>query len=127
LENEALALFREIMAHCKKERKSKTKLSNKHLARELKITENYVSALESARATPSIQVFLKYLIACGFDVDPLSALEVVSKETLRPTSKTRNSLIQKIYTFDEEQLGYLAEQAKLAELFQLKIKSSRRT
>jgi len=34
-------------------------------------------------------------------------------------------LIQKIYSFNEEQIGFLLEQSKIAEVFNLKIKSKK--
>ena len=126
IDKEVLALFKDIMLQCKRERKSKTKVTNKQLATKLGITENYISALESGRAVPSIPVLLKYFLIGGFDVSPLSNLEIKDKELLKSTSKLKSNLIQKIYTLDDEQLGYLAEQVKLAELFNLKIKSPKK-
>lgn len=113
------------MLQCKRERKAKTKVSNKELAANLGITENYISALENGRAVPSIPVLLKYLLTGGFDVSPLTSLEIRDKNSLKPMSKLKSSLVQKICTLDDEQLGYLAEQMKLAELFNLKIKSKK--
>lgn len=126
IDKEVSALFKEIMLQCKRERKAKTKVSNKELAAELGITENYISALENGRAVPSIPVLLKYLLIGGFDVSSLTSLEIRDKTLLKPASKLKSSLVQKIYTLDDEQLGYLAEQVKLAELFNLKIKSQKR-
>lgn len=113
------------MSQCKRERKAKTKLANKQLAKELAITENYVSALESARAVPSVKVLLKYFLACGFDVSPLTELVISDPSVLKAQNKARLELIQKIYSFHNEQIGFLAEQAKLAEAFDFKIKAAK--
>lgn len=123
IEKEVKELLKEVMTQCKRERKAKTKLSNKQLAAKLEITENYLSALESARATPSLQMFFRYLIQSGFDVSSLKFLEINEKEMLRPLSKMRSSVVQKIYSLDEDQIGYLSEQTRIAELFDLRIKS----
>lgn len=122
LEKEAVSLFKEIMKSCKTERRAKSKLTNKDLAKALDITENYVSALENARAVPSVNILLKYLIACGFDVDMLKELSITDSDALKPRSKERLTLIQRIYSFDDEQVGFLLEQAKIAEALNLRIK-----
>lgn len=125
LDKDAQTLFRELMKNCKAERKAKSNLSNRQLAKTLEITENYVSALESARATPSVNLLLKYLIACGFDVASLKELSINDPDVIRPQSKERLALIQKVYSLDDEQIGFLTEQAKVAEVFNMKIKSKK--
>jgi transcriptional regulator with XRE-family HTH domain len=125
LDKDAHTLFREVMTNCKAERKAKSKLSNKQLAKTLEITENYISALESARATPSLRLLFKYLIACGFDDASLKELSINDPNTIRPQNKERQTLIQKVYSLDDEQVGFLIEQVKVAEVFNMKIKSKK--
>lgn len=123
LDKNVVDLLKTIMLQCKRERKAKTKLSNKQLAGRMGITENYLSAFESARAIPSLQTFLQYLKFSGFDVSPLKNLEIRESESLRPIDKDRAALIARIYTLEDDQVGYLKEQLKIAELFDLRIKT----
>ncbi len=125
-EKDTMAFLKEIMGECKKERKAKTKISNKQFAAKLEITENYLSALENGRVVPSLQLFLRYLLLSGFDVSPLTALQINDTPATRAEDKTKIALIQKIHSATEGHVAYLAEQSKVADLFDLQIKPKRR-
>lgn len=123
VEKDTMDLLKEVMVQMKKERKAKTKMNNKQFAAKLEITENYLSAFENGRVVPSLQLFLRYLLLSGFDVSTLTSLKISDTQATRPTNKVKTALIQKIYSADDGHVAYLAEQSKIADLFDLQIKS----
>ncbi len=123
LEERVLSLFADVMAHCKAERKAKTKVSLRQLARQVGVTENYLSAIENGREIPSLQVFLKYLYCCGFNLDLLHSLAIErlprGKESL---VKEQAHLARKVYSLSLEQVSLLARQADALSGFTVKSK-----
>lgn len=120
-EQEAGEKFKLVMQQCKRERRAKTKLTNRNLASQIQISENYLSAFESARAIPSVTTFFRYLMASGFDLSPLLSMEIKNAELLKINSPLKTALLQKLYTCSEAQIAFLTEQSKLADLFDFKL------
>ena len=112
------------MQRCKHERKAKTNLSIRELAKRIGKTENYVSSIENGREIPSLRTFLKYLIACDFDTNALKQLSI-DQEGSSSESRARETLINKIYSLDENQVHFLVEQTKVSEIFKVKTKKSK--
>lgn len=112
LDERVRALFQQIMAQCRRERKRRAQITVRRLASELAKTENYLSAVENGREFPSLRMFLEYLVVVGFDVSPLTQLSIDSSFK-RPaaTEKARDELIEKIYTLREHQVSLLLKQA----------------
>lgn len=126
MDKEVLALLKRVMSQCKKERKTHTRFPNRMLAKQLGITENYISALESARAIPSIKTFLKYLLINGFDIGPLENLQITGGKLMKPSSKLKVSLMRKIDSFDHEQLVALLEIVGAIDSFSSKRRARRK-
>lgn len=91
----------------------------------METTENYLSAMESGRAVPSLMMLFKYFVACGFDTTALVTLTIQKADSQKSLKKQKAALVQKIFDMDDEQVGYLLEQAKLAETLGLKIKTKK--
>lgn len=122
-EKEIAMLFKEIMLNCKFERKSQTDLSVRKVAQMLDKGENYVSAFENGRAFPSIRVFLKYLMLLGIDLTPLKRLRIQKAANRNTSNEAKRALIEKVYKLDDNQVGYLLAQEKIAEIYKMKKKS----
>ena len=105
------------MSQCQKERKARTDFTVRALSERLGKTENYLSSVENGREFPSMKTFLRYLITVGFDVSPLTRLSVEE-----PATKLRAKLADKIYSLDEEELGYLVQQTSMLDDYQVKSK-----
>ena len=109
-------LFREVMAHCRTERKKKTSLTVRSMAHQLDKTENFVSAVENGREIPSLKTFLQYLLISGFDVEPLKSLMIgPSDGENSPLSQNQKVLIEKIYDLNDLEVQFLAEQSTIAQ------------
>ena len=50
-------LLKDLALHCKRERRAKTKTTLRSLSKKLDVSENYLSALENGRVTPSMKTF----------------------------------------------------------------------
>jgi len=105
-------LYRKIMKNCRDQRRSKTTLTNRQLAKLLEVTENYLSAFENSRKTPSIKLFLNYLVINGFDTQLLEELQVTHGKHLKQESKAKISLVKKINELPEEEIGFLSDIVK---------------
>ncbi len=99
------------MANCKKKRKAKTEIKVKDLATTLEVTRNYITNIENGHSTPSGKLFFEYLLAVGFNLNPLENLRI---ETNSRLTKKKQALVNEIYELDEmmvdllnEQLGFL--------------------
>lgn len=110
------------MHHCRLERKSKTDRTTRSLAGDLGKTENYISAIENGRVLPSMKTFLHYLVVNGFDPEPLTQLSISEFSEGKISGQKKSDLIDRIYQLDEDAVNFLAEQAKVAEGFKLKVK-----
>ena len=100
-DSEIKKLFKDMMLHCRAERKAMSDSSLRQIAKEIGTTENYLSAVENGREYPSVPVLLRYLLVNGFDVTPLRTLK------LKPTSqnadiKEKALLVEKIYSLDRK-------------------------
>ena len=120
LDKQVKDLFKEIMLHCKLERKSKTDTSIRNLSKRLGKTENFITSVENGREFPSIRTFLKYLLLNDFEVAPLTRLAIASQTKSSKEDKARSSLIKKIYGLNNDQVEFLVEQSKVSEVFNLK-------
>lgn len=114
--------FKEIMLCLKTERSKSFPIKGKDLAEMLSKTVNYFSAVENGNEFPSMKLFLSYLMLCNFDISPLKNLKIRELEEGNPSelSTRRVELIEKILGLNEAQLGFLLEQAKIAEVFKLR-------
>lgn len=125
-DSEIEKLFKEIMLHCRAERRAASGRSLRDLAKELGTTENYLSAVENGREMPSLPVLIRYLLINGFDLEPLRTLSIPKKARANdPEVKNKVALIDKIYSLDADQVQFLAEQAKVATNLRLKMKRPR--
>jgi transcriptional regulator with XRE-family HTH domain len=118
------------MRRCKLERETRTTLTSAELAKRLRLTPNYLSALENGRAIPSMETFLRYLTAVGFDLRPLLRLSVTkSRWTAREATglkPLRQELVDQLETLGEPQLRFLAEQIRISEVLDLKVRKTRK-
>lgn len=126
LDSRAEELFKEIMQHCRLARKLGPARTVRKLAAELGVSENFVSSVENGRELPSLTLFFKYLIVNNFEVEALKQLKVKAQCLDSNTARSKNELLNKIYALDEDQISFLAEQAKVAEIFKVKTKRKRK-
>jgi transcriptional regulator with XRE-family HTH domain len=117
LDEKAEKLYQEVMRHCRQQRKSQTALSVREVASRLEVTENYLSSIENGREFVSFKTFLKYLMSVGFDTSTLMRLAIDTTEAQSPDQKERIALAEKIYSFDNQKLALMVEQAKLVEKY----------
>ena len=106
----AINCLKKAMANCKKERKAKTEIKVKDLATILGVTRNYITNIENGHSTPSGTLFFEYLLAVGFDLNPIQNLKIEDNPRL---SKKRLAFINEIYELDEVMLDILNEQLDL--------------
>lgn len=119
-------LFQTIMERCRLERRAKTDLTIRTIAKQLDKTENYLSSVEHAREYPSLKTFLEYLLVCGFDTTLLTKLEIPNQPNAPTADKDRAELLRRVYTLDDAAVSFLVEQSKVAEVFNVKVKTKRR-
>lgn len=128
-------LFNTIMERCRLERRQKTGLTLRALAKQLGKTENYLSSVEHAREIPSLKTFLEYLVAVGFDTQPLCRLEIPTASNVESSDKrseagvegeVRKKLINKIYSLEPEAVSFLLEQSKLTDVYNFKSRGRQR-
>lgn len=118
LEEKLEELYYRIIKRCRSQRKSRSRIKIRALASQMGLTENYLSAVENAREFPSLKTFLKYLLLLGFDTKPLENLEIAPEQLNKNIENTeKGELIGKILRLDQDQVSFLIEQAKLAEIF----------
>ncbi len=101
------------MANCRQERKAKTKVRVKDLAKLLDKTSNYITNIENGHATPSGTLFFEYLLAVGFDLTTLNNLRI---ETNPRLAKKKQSFVNEIYEMDELTINFLKEQLDLLKI-----------
>lgn len=118
LENRLQAVFQKIMKHCQEERKTKTDITLRELAKSLGKTENFLSSVENGREFPSMQTFLTYLLILGFETEPLTKLSIpLDSATTKEMEPEKEELINKIYNLESKQVSFLLEQSRVAENF----------
>lgn len=124
LDQKIKQLFKEIMQHCRLERKLQKGGTVRELASQLEVTENFVSSIENGREIPSLGLFLKYLLINNFDIEPLKNLRIASRGSGSKGNRKKTELLNKIYKLDDEEVSFMVEQAKMAEIF--KVRSRKR-
>lgn len=111
-------IFEEIMRQCKAERKAKTKKTIRELSKDIGVTENYISAIESGREVPSLTLFIKYLLCNNFDLSALKCLEIQSSSSSKDKEvKEKQILARKIYSLSTDQVEFLSQQASMVESY----------
>ena len=111
------SLYKNIMDNCKAQRRPRTTMSSRQLAKALDISENYLSAFENSRKVPSIKLFLNYLKINGFDLQPLENLKVTHSKNLSPSAKGKITLFNEIENMDSEEIDFLTDMVKALKKF----------
>jgi transcriptional regulator with XRE-family HTH domain len=120
LDKKVMEVYIEMMQHLKQERRSKTKKTTIQLAKDLELSEGYVSSIENGHATPSTKTFLKYLLVNDFDITPLKKLKISKND--KNADEIRAEIVREIKNLDDETLNYIQEMLKVIQLFGLRNK-----